>query len=42
MTLRSCSGGIDMLVSNVSALAIPDTPENWVESLEVDLMLGLG
>jgi len=31
-------GGIDMLVSNVSALAIPDTPENWVESLEVDLM----
>jgi len=31
-------GGIDMVVSNVSALAIPDTPENWVESLEVDLM----
>ena len=31
-------GGIDMVVSSVSALAIPDTPENWVESLEVDLM----
>jgi 3-oxoacyl-[acyl-carrier protein] reductase len=31
-------GGIDMVVSNVSALAIPDTPENWVESLDVDLM----
>ncbi|MHB1172829.1 MAG: SDR family NAD(P)-dependent oxidoreductase [Lacisediminihabitans sp.] len=31
-------GGIDMVVSNVSALAIPDTEENWVESIEVDLM----
>jgi 3-oxoacyl-[acyl-carrier protein] reductase len=31
-------GGIDMVVSNVSALAIPDTDENWVESIEVDLM----
>lgn len=31
-------GGIDMVVSNVSALAIPDTLENWAESLEVDLM----
>ena len=31
-------GGIDMVVSSVSALAIPDTPENWVESLAVDLM----
>lgn len=31
-------GGIDMIVSNVSALAIPDTPQNWVDSLEVDLM----
>lgn len=27
-----------MIVANVSALAIPDTPENWVESFEVDLM----
>ncbi|MFP7761245.1 SDR family NAD(P)-dependent oxidoreductase [Marisediminicola sp. LYQ85] len=31
-------GGIDMVVANVSALAIPDTTENWVESFEVDLM----
>jgi 3-oxoacyl-[acyl-carrier protein] reductase len=31
-------GGIDIVVSNVSALAIPDTPENWAESLRVDLM----
>jgi 3-oxoacyl-[acyl-carrier protein] reductase len=31
-------GGIDMVVSNVSALAIPDTEENWAESLQVDLM----
>jgi 3-oxoacyl-[acyl-carrier protein] reductase len=31
-------GGLDMIVANVSALAIPDTPENWVESFEVDLM----
>ena len=31
-------GGIDMVVSNVSALAIPDTEENWAESIQVDLM----
>ena len=31
-------GGIDIVVSNVSALAIPDTPENWEASLRVDLM----
>lgn len=31
-------GGIDMVVSNVSALAIPDTDENWAESIQVDLM----
>jgi NAD(P)-dependent dehydrogenase (short-subunit alcohol dehydrogenase family) len=31
-------GGIDIVVSNVSALAIPDTPENWTASFEVDLM----
>jgi 3-oxoacyl-[acyl-carrier protein] reductase len=30
--------GIDIVVSNVSALAIPDTPENWAASFEVDLM----
>ena len=31
-------GGLDMIVSNVSALAIADTEENWVGSLQVDLM----
>jgi 3-oxoacyl-[acyl-carrier protein] reductase len=31
-------GGIDIVVSNVSALAIPDTDENWELSLNVDLM----
>ena len=31
-------GGIDIVVSNVSALAIPDKPENWTASFEVDLM----
>ncbi len=31
-------GGIDMVVSNVSALAIPDTDENWEASINVDLM----
>jgi len=31
-------GGIHMIVSNVSALAIADKPENWTASFEVDLM----
>jgi len=31
-------GGLDMLVANVSALAIPDTPENWETSFNVDMM----
>jgi 3-oxoacyl-[acyl-carrier protein] reductase len=31
-------GGIDIVVSNVSALTIPDTEENWTASFEVDLM----
>ena len=31
-------GGIDVVVANVSALAIPDTAENWAASLNVDLM----
>lgn len=31
-------GGIDVVVASVSALAIPDTPENWETSLNVDLM----
>jgi hypothetical protein len=25
-------GGIDIVVSNVSAIAIPDEPENWIAS----------
>lgn len=31
-------GGIDAVVANVSALAVPDTEENWKTSFEVDLM----
>ena len=31
-------GGIDIIVSNVSALAIPDTEENWEATINVDLM----
>ncbi|MDT7693299.1 MAG: 3-oxoacyl-[acyl-carrier protein] reductase [Pseudonocardiales bacterium] len=31
-------GGVDIVVANVSALAIPITPENWKLSYEVDLM----
>jgi len=31
-------GGIDLVASNVSALAIPDSPANWAASLQVDLM----
>ncbi|WP_376746553.1 SDR family NAD(P)-dependent oxidoreductase, partial [Corynebacterium dentalis] len=31
-------GGLDAVVSNVSALAIGDTPESWEASLRVDLM----
>ncbi|SDY01918.1 NAD(P)-dependent dehydrogenase, short-chain alcohol dehydrogenase family [Modestobacter sp. DSM 44400] len=31
-------GGIDAVVSNVSALAIPESEENWRSSFEVDLM----
>lgn len=31
-------GGLDIVVSNVSALAIPDSEENWRVSFEVDLM----
>jgi NAD(P)-dependent dehydrogenase (short-subunit alcohol dehydrogenase family) len=31
-------GGIDIVVSNVSALAIPDELDNWTASFEVDLM----
>ena len=31
-------GGIDVVVANVSALAIPDVEENWQASFQVDLM----
>ncbi|PZF83531.1 SDR family NAD(P)-dependent oxidoreductase [Jiangella anatolica] len=31
-------GGLDTVVASVSALAIPDTEENWLQSLNVDLM----
>ncbi len=31
-------GGLDVVVANVSALAIPDNEENWQSSLNVDLM----
>jgi 3-oxoacyl-[acyl-carrier protein] reductase len=31
-------GGVDIVVANVSALAIPDTPENWQASFDVDMM----
>jgi 3-oxoacyl-[acyl-carrier protein] reductase len=31
-------GGLDIVVANVSALAIPDNPENWRTGFEVDLM----
>jgi 3-oxoacyl-[acyl-carrier protein] reductase len=31
-------GGLDAVVANVSALAIPDTEENWQASFDVDLM----
>jgi NAD(P)-dependent dehydrogenase (short-subunit alcohol dehydrogenase family) len=31
-------GGVDIVVANVSALAIPDEPENWRASFDVDMM----
>lgn len=31
-------GGLDAVVANVSALAIPDTEENWLASFNVDVM----
>ena len=35
-------GGIDGVVANVSALAIPDSAENWRASFDVDLMGTIG
>ena len=37
-TSARAMGGLDVVVANVSALAIPDTEENWQLSLNVDLM----
>ena len=37
-TAADALGGIDIVVSNVSALAIPDSEESWRASFEVDLM----
>jgi 3-oxoacyl-[acyl-carrier protein] reductase len=34
----SAMGGIDIVVANVSALAIPNTPENWETCFNIDLM----
>ncbi len=31
-------GGLDIVVANVSALAIPDEEENWTKTFETDLM----
>jgi len=31
-------GGLDIVVANVSALAVPDTEENWQTSFNVDVM----
>jgi NAD(P)-dependent dehydrogenase (short-subunit alcohol dehydrogenase family) len=31
-------GGLDVVVANVSALAVPDTEENWQASMNVDVM----
>ncbi len=31
-------GGVDIVVANVSALAIPDNEENWERSFQVDMM----
>lgn len=35
-------GGIDIVVANVSALAIPETPEGWRRSFDVDMMGTVG
>jgi NAD(P)-dependent dehydrogenase (short-subunit alcohol dehydrogenase family) len=37
-TTAEALGGIDVVVSNVSALAIPESEESWKASFEVDLM----
>lgn len=34
----SAEGRIDVVVANVSALTMPDTPENWQKTFNVDMM----
>ena len=41
-TAAEALGGVDIVVANVSALAIPDSPENWQRSFEVDMMGTVG
>jgi 3-oxoacyl-[acyl-carrier protein] reductase len=41
-TSAEALGGIDGVVANVSALAIPDNEENWRTSFDVDLMGTVG
>jgi 3-oxoacyl-[acyl-carrier protein] reductase len=36
--LAEAFGGLDIVVANVSALAVPDTEEKWQASMNVDLM----
>ena len=41
-TAAGALGGVDIVVANVSALAIPDSAENWQRSFEVDMMGTVG
>jgi NAD(P)-dependent dehydrogenase (short-subunit alcohol dehydrogenase family) len=41
-TAAEALGGVDIVVANVSALAIPDSAENWQRSFAVDMMGTVG
>ena len=41
-TAAEALGGVDIVVANVSALAIPDSEENWQRTFEVDMMGTVG
>lgn len=41
-TAAEAFGGVDIVVANVSALAIPDSAESWQRSFEVDMMGTVG
>jgi 3-oxoacyl-[acyl-carrier protein] reductase len=41
-TAAGALGGVDIVVANVSALAVPDTAESWQRSFEVDMMGTVG